>query len=86
MPDTGVDLGSQVVTSRHPHFALLAVVETPATPPTTGAQHQNPLYDLYVGPSIGMPIVLPYLLHKTSIYTCLENRPHRGIIFIKNIE
>ena len=56
--DTGVGLGSHETTLQHPHFALLAVIEMPVTPPMARAQSSNPLCDLYVDSSIGAPIVL----------------------------
>ena len=41
-------LGSHAATPQHSYFALLAMVETSATPPMAGAQSSNPLYGLYV--------------------------------------
>ena len=69
MLDTGVGLGSHAATLRHPHFALIAVVEILATPPTTGAQSSNPLCGLYAGPSIRAPVVLhPNIIEKLYLF------------------
>ena len=44
--DTDVGPGSHAATPSYPHFALLAMVETPVTPPTVGAQSSNPLWTM----------------------------------------